>query len=231
MKKTSVSLPKYLIIALLFPLLFAVFMLGMQYQKKNITKSYVLEPNNPTNQTIDAGYKTRYFNTLDKFSDKQPYPAELTSVQEAALVPMKCTDLYTGEGGIYTFYDEKIQKTYPLTDPTLLSYIKMLSKRYQSKTINEIVACTPKQGKSIILYSLGPCGGGCSGIPYVGIVNDSEIREVGMIEEDIAYFGCRQALQMTNDNFYFECGGGDGSQSSASIYRLSISKSSISKLE
>lgn len=177
-------------------------------------------------------YKARYFNVTDNFWENIKYPTELTQIVESSLTPISCTSTYSGYGKDYTSYDEKTQKSTPLTNALLLNYIQTINKKYEGKTVSEIFACSPEQGKTVILYSLGPCGGGCSGIPYVGIVNGSDIQEAGTMQEDMAYFGCRQPLQLTKDNiFYFKCGGGDGPGASTSIYKLSLNNLALSKVK
>ena len=189
-------------------------------------------PTTSADNTASNEFKVRYYNPNDIFFDKEKYPIEITDVQDSSLTQMSCTSNYTGYGKDYTSYDESTRKSNPLTDKTLLSDIQMLNKQYNGKTVSEILACVPQQGKRIVLYSLGPCGGGCSGIPYVGVEDSTGIHQVSQIQNNMAYFGCRQPLQLTKtNNFYFKCGGGDGPGASASIYNLSLNNLTVTKVK
>lgn len=170
-------------------------------------------------------YKTRYYDVTDVFFDKEPYPTELTDVADGQLTPIYCTRTYSYDyNKNYFSSDESTNKIILLTDPDLLTYIQSIATMYEGKHVREIYTCAPKEGKTIVVYSLGPCGGGCSGQPHIGIVNNiGEIKETGKMIENMPYFGCRKPLQLTNGNdFYFRCGGGDGPGGSGSIYRLSL---------
>lgn len=196
----------------------------------------ILTPTTIVTPDLTQKYKTRHYNMTDNFGENNKYPAELLQVEESSLTPIACSPLYSGYGKGYTFYDEKTQKSYPLSDASLLSYIETINKKYESQFVSEIITCSAEQGKTVVLYSIGPCGGGCSGIPHVGVVNNADIIEVANIpakfEENMAYFGCRQPLQLTKDNmFYFRCGGGDGPGSSASLYKLSLDNFSLSRVK
>ncbi len=185
----------------------------------------------PSISSLRYQIKTRYFNLTDNFFEKQKYPSEITSIPEELLISMACSPFYSGWNGKYSYNDETTTTSYPLTDPTILSYIDSITKTYPDKQVAEIMTCTPQSGKTIVLYSLGPCGGGCSGIPYVGIANGLTVKEITSINEPWAYFGCRQPLQLTNTGiFYFQCGGGDGGGASASLYKLSLSSQTVAKI-
>lgn len=218
------------------------YYLGTQQNK--LTTSKLVTYSNPPNTNIlqttpiptttsstQKIYKTRYFDVTDIFWEKDKYPAEITQIEDNSLTPISCTSTYSGFGKDYTSYDEKTQKSIPLTDSSLLNYIQVLGKKYEGKKVSEIYSCSPEQGKSVVVYSLGPCGGGCSGIPYVGVINGSDIIEVANVSEGIAYFGCRQPLQLSKDNmFYFGCRAGDGPGGSATIYKLSLNTLTVSKI-
>lgn len=230
------------VLVLLFVVGAGAYYLGMK-QNKPLTSNITSTPSPtenassqvtplPTTSNAIKEYKARYFNLTDNLWENTKYPTELTQLAESSLTPISCTPTYSGYGKDYTSYDEKTQKSTPLTDASLLNYIQTINNKYEGKTVSEIFACSPEQGKTVVLYSLGPCGGGCSGIPYVGVVNGSDIQEAGTMQEGMAYFGCRQPLQLTKDNmFYFRCGGGDGPGASTSIYKLSLNNLSLSKVK
>lgn len=187
---------------------------------------------NSSNEPVE--YKTRFYDPNGNFFGKEPYPQELTGWKDDQLTPMACTRNYSpSDTGGYGAYDERAQRGVVLTDKALLSYIQTLKEKYKGHTINEVWTCAPKDQNTIIMYSLGPCGGGCSGNPYIGVINSSgNIREVGAINYTAAYFGCRQPLQLTTqgNNFYVGCGGGDGGAGSASIYRLSLNTLKLARI-
>ncbi len=188
--------------------------------------------------SLPKEYKIRHFDITEDFApENEKYPTEITQASDDSLTPIYCTPNYTKYGDKYTSSDET-NKTITLDDLETLNYIKTLEEKYKSedRSVMEISTCAPKEDKIIILYSLGPCGGGCSGVPYVGIVNGEEIKEIANIskleDQGMAYFGCRQPLQLTKNNiFYFTCGGGDGPGSSASIYKLSLVTEAVSRIE
>ncbi len=182
--------------------------------------------------SLPKEYKSRYFDITENFwSENEKYPTELTQIPENSLTPIYCSPMYVKNGKKYT------SNSFILDDPTLLEYIKALDQKYESeeRTVIYITTCSPKEGKAIVLYSLGPCGGGCTGIPHVGIANGSEIKEIANIskleDKNAAFFGCAQPLQLTKNNiFYFECGGGDGHAASASLYKLSLTNETVSRI-
>lgn len=207
------------------------------------TLSNIAASSSPSNITTEATplpvttantqkeYKTRYFDITDNFWEEEKYPIEITQVPDGSLIPISCTDTYSGYGKDYTSYDEKTQNSKPLTDSSILNHIQALTKKYEGKIVTQIFSCSPELGKTVIFYSLGPCGGGCVGMPYVGVVDGSNINEVANVSEDGAYFGCRQPLQLTKDNmFYFQCGAGDGPSATATIYKLSLNNLTLSKI-
>lgn len=215
---------------------------GLQQSKTTKHTSQTIVAQTPTHQPTAIpspsssngvnDFKLRYFSTSDTFFDKEAYPSELVNTPESSLTPLSCTSSYAAVENGYITYDTDTKKQVPLTDASLLSQIQMLKSQYPGKTVNEILACTPQLGKKIILYSLGPCGGGCSGMPYVGVADDSGIHEAAKIQDTIAYFSCDKPLQLTkNNDFYFECGGGDGPAASATIYKLSLNTLAIIKVK
>jgi hypothetical protein len=175
-------------------------------------------------------YKTRFYNTSDMFFDKEPYPAELISAPDSQLTPMYCSLTYTNYGKDFYAHDRVTQQSVRLTDPNLIDFMKFVTQNNKDATVLEFFTCTPKEGKTIVVYNLGPCGGGCSGIPHIGIVGKSGIQEAGTINVDTAYFGC-SPLQLSNDSFYLHCSGGDGAAGSASIYKLSLNTLTITRMK
>lgn len=212
--------------------------LGAYYlgTKQNNRSELSSVESSPATNTIDvpAGYKTRYFNLSGKFYFDQEYPTELTQISENSLIPMSCTPKYSRYGETFSHYDKNTEENIITSDESLLHIIQLINDKYGKDRLSEIFSCTPKDGDPIIIYSLEPCGGGCIGIPYLGVVEGSEINEMTKIDEvdKPAYFGCRQPLQLTKDNvFYFECGGGDGPSGSGSIFKYSLVDQKLSRIK
>lgn len=184
-------------------------------------------------QSNSISYRTRYFDVDDLFYNKEKYPLELTSIYENALTPISCTGVYTNDSGKgdYTVYEEFPQNQRSASveeESDMMSYIKNLNVNSEGKHVSEIISCTPKVGKVIVLYSMGPCGGGCMGIPYVGVVNGTSIQQIAEIKNVTAYYGCRKPLQLTNtNNFYFVCSGGDGPGGAATIYKMLLNSKAL----
>lgn len=177
-------------------------------------------------------YKIRFYDTTDIFLWKEKYPNELTGIQDSQLTPIYCTQTYSIDSG-YGIGFRSIGKGIPLTDPTLLSYIQSLSKKYEGKIVSEIFSCAPKEGKTIVVYRISPSRYNYSGLPYIGIANNAgEIQEAGKMGDIMAYYGCRQPLQLTDDNnFYFACSGGDGPAGFGSIYKFSLNNLTITRIK
>ncbi len=194
-------------------------------------------PSTPTptpslNSAEVKNYKTRLFDVSDKFFKDEGYPAELTSVPETQLTPISCTKFYTGYGKDYESYDDKTNIHTPLTDTTLLSYIGLLNKKYEGKTVDNIMACNSQTNQTVIFYGLGPCGGGCDGVPYVSIVKDSTVQEISKVPNDagLPYYSCWKGLQLSNGiYFYFECSGGDVGGGNE-IFQLNLNNSTLSTI-
>ena len=203
--------------------------------------SETIVPKSTMTAAVDTKkYLNRFFNPAESWFREggEKYPTELTQIESSGLIPLSCTPVMTATDSsgdiVYQYYNEETKLNDTLTDSVYLNYIDQLNKINTTKTttqINEIVFCSTKEETAFIMYGLGPCGGGCSGIPYVAVAKNSKVSEVGKIEDNMAYFGCREPLQLTKDAiFYFRCGGGDGPSGSASIFKLSLDDLKLSRL-
>lgn len=237
----SSSKNKFLVIMGIILLISGAYFLGTQYGNQSSLTQTVPSPTSTayqpsptpaiTNTPEVLEYKTRYFNTSDMFFNGEPYPSELTSIPDSSLTPMACTSLYyssNNDGKNFISYDEKTQKSNPLIDSSLLGDIQLLNKKYNG-TVSDILSCTLKQGKTIVLYNLIHRRFGSQGT-YVGVVDaeSSDILDVGIMRTMGIYFGCGYPLQQTENAFYYECRGGDGGGGEALIYKLSLDNFSIS---
>lgn len=222
------------VLVLLLVLVGGVYYLGT-VRNQSKTLNMVASPSPTIVINTPKEYKTRYFDVNENFWEKDKYPAEITEIAESSLKTMSCSPQYYSNQDTYSYYDEKTQENVLLTDESLKYIIQIINDKHGKDRLSEIFTCSVKEGKPIVVYSLGPCGGGCSGVPYIGVVNDSEISEVVKIsetDESPAYFGCRQPLALTKTNmFYFICGGGDGPSASASIYKLSLNNFVLSRVK
>jgi hypothetical protein len=195
----------------------------------NVDSSYITPSLTPTPTEDHATvYKTRFYNPKDKLYERQPYPNELISVNESDLIPLSCSDTYTFDGQMY--YDNNGK---PQHDRKILDYKKVIESKHKGMTLSSLKICnSPGDQKIILMSALGPCGGGCTGIPYVGTLSSQGVlKETEAIHVDAAYFQCNAPLQLTLDNvFYFGCGGGDGPGGSVSIYRTSLNTFALKQL-
>ncbi len=160
----------------------------------------------------------RQFDVNALFFKKQKYPTEITAVSEDNLVAMTCSE--------YDHYGTN--KSEEITN-----FKKIVQKNYPEKLITGFQYCKTQDQRIIASYGLGPCGGGCSGEPHIGLISKDTFHDLATMKSNfVAYFGCRQPLQLTSGNIlYYECGGVDGGGAYSSIYKIDLNnKKSVSIL-
>lgn len=204
------------------------------------TKNYKPSKTSPTAQPKNDSGATwginktqlRFFDSKDYFFSEVKYPNELLSYNNSSLKSLTCTPLYSGWDGEYSYNDD-YTNSHPLQDYKVIQYIDLISKKHNGEEVNEIIACMPGDSSdSVLFYSVGTCGGGCSGFPHIAIYDGTNLEELNAnIEIGSAYFGCRQPLLTTKNNYmYFQCGGGDGGGGMSAIYKLSLESKKITKI-
>jgi len=194
---------------------------------------------------IKTGYPKRQFDPTKKFFSSRDYPNEVTSIVDTELVGMRCTARLTCVSPYTecTYYPEGADTSKPPsrnTDPQLLNLIKEANKTIDKETvmgipardIEEVTLCDTEDGRQILRYKTGGGGGGAGSVDYIGLGNSGNvINKIVAIQENIAYFGCYQPLQLAKSNIlYYQCGGGDGPAGSSTIYKINLTNKTSSSL-
>lgn len=197
----------------------------------------VFQPSPTQTPITKAGYLKRQFDPTKKFFSTRDYPTEIINITDTQLVGMKCTAGLTCVSPYTecTYYPENADTSKPpskTTDPQLLNIIKEANKTIDKETvmgtptrdIEEVTSCEIDDGRQILRYKTGGGGGGAGSVDYIGVVSPSRtINKIASIQENTAYFGCYQPLQLTKSNIlYYQCGGGDGMGGSGSIYKIDL---------
>lgn len=180
---------------------------------------------------VSMTFKRRQFDISKKFFIEEAYPKELTQISEDDLQEMMCTPDYEKLGDVFQDGQRKIDRQ---SDPKIMHFVDAIEKNYKDTKyphVMNIQTCSSKSGEELLLYGMGPCGGGCGGIPFIAEYRNQQVKQLVEVEGKEAYFGCNP-LQLTNGNdLYLNCGGGDGPTNSRYIYRLSLNDSSFTKLK
>lgn len=166
-------------------------------------------------------FPKRQFDASKKFFQTYSYPQSLINISDQYLVGMKCTPQYLKQAS-----EEFTLGTNPdvkLTDNTQLQLISKVESSI-GKDISTFMSCVTYDNKTIVVYEVWGGGGGSTNTAYFSLANSGVIDKATIILNDGSpYWTCQQPLQLsTSDKLYFQCGGGDGVYSSASIYEIDL---------
>jgi hypothetical protein len=158
------------------------------------------------------------------------YPQEILAMDEADLVPMGCTpDYFSWSGADHEAVDPQTQERHLLAGHQLETALAVARRAFPGKAILSLSLCERPASPSLVFFRIGPCGGGCAGIPTVGEVHDDATLSVLATvnpDGDGAYFSCLP-LELTNDGLlYLSCVG----EGTAVIRRLEISTGQLSAI-
>lgn len=176
-----------------------------------------LKPHNQnrTNTTISAnGYQARQFDPMQDMFQEQPYPKELTDINENDLLGMKCSE---------TFVGDEISSI----DPDLLTLAKKASEYIAAEWVDEITFCETQDNKTIVTYEKYAGGGGMESVAYIAVANtENTLEQITSIPNPrLPYFVCRNPLQLTTDNIlYHSCIAGDAGFGAMSIYKIDLNQ-------
>lgn len=182
------------------------------------------------NQLSTKNYLKRQIDPTKKFFESKDFPAEVTSANEANLIGMSCSkEYFSWDESDPTYYNEQTQQSEKITNQALLNYLKIIRDNNETKIVNSILACDTEDERTIVDYRIGPCGGGCAGIPNFSFVErDSSLKLIAEIlpNNEGAYYGC-YPLQLTKDStLYLSCIG----EGSGSIKKLDLNTGKYSIL-
>ena len=163
-----------------------------------------------------------------KDSDKYPsYPTELTSISDAQSVSFRCTDVFIGSsdrnGSYYTYNSTDGRKN--LSDEEIITIAKNFANNLDTPSFDSFFVCETENLTKYIVGLIGGGGGGSENVVNVSqVLSPSSFSSISVINTDGSpYFGCGKLLQLTDQNAYLECGGGDAGFSSISIYKIGLS--------
>jgi hypothetical protein len=178
-----------------------------------------------TSTKLPDGYIRRNYNPTDKLIDDKSYPTELTSVKDAGLLGMKCSEAYTidATASLYYSYTQNATKARELDDAEILKNVAIV-KKSTSKNVDTFVSCKTTNNQTFFEFDTQAGGGGAGNTATFGLVKDNQFEEVASIKNPGApYFSCAVPLQITTSNqFFFKCGGGDGGSGAGGVYKVDI---------
>ncbi len=180
------------------------------------------------NKTSYGEYKTKQYSESDLLYGTNSKYSELIPSDDTNLAKMSCTPTYNFSGGVYDkAYVDSVQEALPTE---ITSYANAI-KNKSTKEVGDLTACTDGE-KTIVSYSQGQCGGGCS-TGNIAIFKDNILEKTIDIPNTIQmpYFGC-SILQLVNENdLYLKCGGGDGVAAGSLIDNLNLGTLEITTIK
>ena len=168
-----------------FVIILGIFVImNMSVNKASKAPSTSPSPSN----TYQKEYKTKFYSSSEVFFGQIKYEDIFSNIQDTHLIPLFCSENYSG--------------SYENTDPSVLNYSKLISDKYPNNEVYTLMICSSREGQTFVIYMLGPCGGGCYGRPYVGLIRDNTLAKTIEIPNELHtyYYGCStQPLQLTTD--------------------------------
>lgn len=176
---------------------------------------------NPTSTNV-TNFPKRQFSLTEKLFEDREYPVELSSIPESDLVGMSCSkDYFSWSGNDYSYTDPKTNETTKLSDSRLLTYLSKAEANHGKGNIISIAYCDIENGKTIVGYRAGPCGGGCAGIQHFSYADNAgnlTLMTKVQPQEEGAYYGCKPAELTKNKILYLKCSG----EGTASVQKLDL---------
>jgi hypothetical protein len=183
-----------------------------------------------TTPETDVGFLVRQFAPATPFFGNTNYPNELISTSDVDMMRMRCSpEYFSWSGTDHEYVDPVTLQRRKITEPLLQTYLNSAQNLNPGKYIISIAVCEIKNGKPIVVYRVGPCGGGCAGLPHLSYGQaDGSLELLAIIspDQDGAYFGC-QPLQLTKSQILYVTCLGEGT---GIIRRIDLMTHSVSAI-
>lgn len=151
----------------------------------------------------------RQFDPAAEYIEGGSYPEELVAVAESDLIPMVCSpEFFSWTGTGHEFVDPVTLERTPLSEPILTAYLEAARDLHPDEVIVSVSRCDPEEGPDLVTFRVGPCGGGCAGIPQVAFGEGGSIRSVAAViqpDGDGPYFGCVPIQWTRAGTLYLSC--------------------------
>lgn len=128
----------------------------------------------------------RQFDPSEQYLADVPYPDAVLAVTEGDLVPMACTpDYFSWSGTDHEYVDPSTQEHHYPTDPRIEAYLESARQLDPGSSILSIVLCDLPENGPLVIYRVGPCGGGCAGVPNIARAEqDNTLSWIARVEPD-----------------------------------------------
>lgn len=185
-------------------------------------------PTATLSRRLQPSFELRQFDPSAPFFQGAPYPDEVLSIQDAELQPLSCSpEYFSWSGANHEYVNPATGETDTISDPEIQSYLGSAVRLFPDRTIISISLCGALDGPDLVIFRVGPCGGGCAGIPHIAYgERDGTLNLVGEVlpDGDGPYYGCT-ALQLTTGRLlYLSCLG----EGTAIIRRVDLGTGDIS---
>lgn len=176
--------------------------------------------------SVDEFY-LRQFDPTTPFFVNASYPNEITSIGDEDLVRLGCSpEYFSWTGTDHEYLDPTTQEQKKISDPLMQSFLESAQLLHPGKGITSISYCEVENENPIVIYRVGPCGGGCAGIPNISFgKSDGSLALVTVIQDgtDGAYYGCAPLLLTTQHILYVACQG----ERTGIIRKVDLTNSSV----
>jgi WD40 repeat protein len=170
----------------------------------------------------------RQFDPSADYIADVPYPEELLSIRDGELVSLACTpEYFSWSGTDHEFFDPVTRESRTPTDPRIETYVEAARQINPGKSILSISLCESDENGPLVFYRVGPCGGGCAGIPNIARgFQDGTLAVLATVEADGdgPYFACHPLQLSKRGEMYLSCQG----EGTALIRRVQIDTGVIS---
>jgi hypothetical protein len=176
----------------------------------------------------ESTFLTRQFDPLDRFFDAVAYPEEIMGHNPDDIVPMRCSpEYFSWSGAEHEYFDPSTRERREISDLQLPSYLGAAQELYTESTIVPISYCQIENGSSLVIFGVGPCGGGCAVIPHIAMNRPN--GSLGLLttiepDGDGPYYGCRPLQLTASGVLYLACFG----EGTGIIRRLDLESRSVS---
>jgi hypothetical protein len=181
--------------------------------------------------TLPSSPALRQFDPTAQYVAGVTYPQELLSLADTDLTPLACTPEYFSWSGIsHEYFDPSTQEQHALDDPSINSYLQAAQKLNPGKNITSISLCESDGNAPLVFFRVGPCGGGCAGIPNIAQGHEDGTLDLLAIIQPVgdgAYYGCFPLQLSKSGELYLSCTG----EGTAIIRRVSLPTREISVIQ